>query len=47
MNDVKIMHVFQPTSDTLDLASKWKISDVADLMVNYEPTSVCQFQGSC
>ena len=30
MNDVKVMHVFQPTSNTLDLASELKITDVSD-----------------
>ena len=41
MDDIKIVHVFQSTSNALDLASKWKINDVASRMVNDEPISTC------
>ena len=48
MDDVKIVHVFQPASDTSDLASKWKINKVAIecKMVDGGPGSTCRLGGS-
>ena len=40
MNDVQIVHVFQPASDALNVVVKCKAGAVID-----EPTSICQLGG--